>query len=62
MKLAEPAALDARQPEFRPFRDGDVRHSLADVSKAGRLLGYVPSHRLEDGLAAAMSWYVAFVR
>ncbi|HQD84000.1 MAG TPA: SDR family oxidoreductase [Quisquiliibacterium sp.] len=56
------AALDARQPEFRPFRDGDVRHSLADVSKAGRLLGYVPSHRLEDGLAAAMSWYVAFVR
>lgn len=41
----------------RDFRAGDVRHSLADVSKAGELLGYCPSHRLRDGIAAALGWY-----
>jgi len=56
------SALAARAPEFRPFRDGDVLHSLADVSKAMRVLGYRPTHRLEDGLAAAMPWYVSFIR
>lgn len=65
MQLTVPDRADAlagRQPEFRPFRDGDVRHSLADVSKARRLLGYAPTHALADGLAAAMPWYVAFIR
>ena len=47
-----------RRPTYRDFRAGDVRHSLADVSKAKRLLGYQPSHRLEQGLAEAMQWYV----
>ena len=32
-----------RQPVYGDFRPGDVRHSQADVAKAGRLLGYVPS-------------------
>ena len=44
---------------YRGFRAGDVRHSLADVSKAQRLLGYHPSHRIADGLTEAMEWYVA---
>jgi UDP-N-acetylglucosamine 4-epimerase len=47
------------KPSYRDFRAGDVRHSLADVSKAGRLLGYVPSHRFRDGLSETMGWYVA---
>lgn len=46
------------EPVFRDFRPGDVRHSLADVSKAGRLLGYDPTHSLADGLDEAMEWYV----
>jgi UDP-N-acetylglucosamine 4-epimerase len=47
------------EPEYRDFRAGDVRHSLADVSKAHRLLGYEPSHRIADGIQAATRWYVA---
>ena len=45
-------------PVNRDFRAGDVRHSLADISKARRLLGYEPTHRIRDGLDAAAQWYV----
>ena len=47
-----------RSPEYRDFRSGDVRHSQANVDKARRSLGYVPSHTVAEGLAAAMPWYV----
>jgi UDP-N-acetylglucosamine 4-epimerase len=47
------------QPVYREFRPGDVRHSLADISKAQRLLSYAPTHRLAEGVAQAMPWYVA---
>ncbi len=47
------------QPIYRDFRPGDVRHSQADISKAQRLLGYAPTHRIADGLREAMDWYVA---
>lgn len=43
----------------RPFRDGDVRHSLADIGRAQELLGYAPTHTLESGLREALSWYIA---
>jgi UDP-N-acetylglucosamine 4-epimerase len=46
-------------PVHEAFRPGDVRHSQADVGKARRLLGYVPTHDLRAGLAAALSWYIA---
>ena len=46
------------KPSYRDFRAGDVRHSLADISKAKELLGYVPTHRIHEGLAEAMDWYV----
>jgi UDP-N-acetylglucosamine 4-epimerase len=54
-------ALAGVEPKFREFREGDVRHSLADVSRARELLGYVPTHRVGDGLAEAIDWYVGFV-
>ncbi len=47
------------KPSYRDFRAGDVRHSLADITKAKTLLGYAPSHRIKDGLLEAMDWYVA---
>ncbi|HCN67977.1 MAG TPA: LPS biosynthesis protein WbpP, partial [Candidatus Accumulibacter sp.] len=47
------------QPVHSDFRPGDVRHSRADISKARRLLGYVPSHRIEEGVRVAMPWYVS---
>ena len=46
------------QPVYRDFRAGDVRHSLADISKAATLLGYQPTHRIGEGLRVAMEWYV----
>jgi UDP-N-acetylglucosamine 4-epimerase len=46
------------KPVYRDFRAGDVRHSLADISKARERLGYAPTHRIGDGLAEAMAWYV----
>lgn len=53
-----PHLRDAR-PTYQDFRPGDVRHSLADVSKAKRLLGYMPTHRIGQGLSVAMPWYLA---
>ncbi len=46
------------KPVYRDFRAGDVRHSLADIGKAQRLLHYQPTHTIRDGLKVAMSWYV----
>lgn len=46
------------EPSYRDFRAGDVRHSLADISKACTLLGYEPNHRILQGLAEAIDWYV----
>lgn len=51
--------LAAAKPVYRDFRAGDVRHSLADVAKARTRLGYEPTHRIGEGLAEAMDWYVA---
>ena len=50
--------LAGAQPVHRDFRAGDVRHSLADIGKAQRLLGYAPTQRIGEGLALAMPWYV----
>jgi UDP-N-acetylglucosamine 4-epimerase len=47
------------EPEYRDFRAADVRHSLADTSKACQMLGYVPTHHVADGIKAALGWYVA---
>jgi len=52
-----PQLQDAK-PVHRDFRSGDVRHSLADISKANTRLGYMPTHRISQGLASAMPWYV----
>jgi UDP-N-acetylglucosamine 4-epimerase len=48
--------LDARYEDFRP---GDVRHSLADISRACAELGYQPSTKLREGLERTMAWFVA---
>lgn len=45
------------QPDHRDFRPGDVMHSQADISKASRLLGYQPSHSIDQGLEEALVWY-----
>jgi len=50
--------LQNAKPVYRDFRAGDVRHSLADISKAATQLGYAPTQRIAQGLELAMPWYV----
>jgi len=45
-------------PAYGPFRQGDVRHSQADIGKAERLLGFRPTHNVAQGLSEAIDWYI----
>jgi len=45
------------EPLYEPPRTGDVRHSVADVSMAGQLMGYVPKVSLRAGLERAIEWF-----
>lgn len=60
-ELGEHGIGYVRPPTYRDFRAGDVRHSQADISKARRLLGYLPSHSLRTGIQDAMPWYLRFL-
>jgi UDP-N-acetylglucosamine 4-epimerase len=51
--------LEKKKPIYRDFRAGDVRHSLADISKAQSLLGYSPDYKIDQGLDEAMDWYIS---
>lgn len=44
-------------PIYREERKGDVKHSLANISKARELVGYRPAFSVRDGLALTMPWY-----
>lgn len=46
------------EPILRDFRPGDVRHSLADITKAKNLLGYDPEFSVKAGLDRAANWYI----
>jgi UDP-N-acetylglucosamine 4-epimerase len=61
LRRADPA-LRIAPPQFADFRPGDVRHSLADIGKARRLLGHAPTHDVHAGLAEAIDWYVAHLK
>jgi len=45
------------KPIYREERKGDVKHSLADISKASQLLKYQPEISVLDGIAIALTWY-----
>jgi len=53
--------LKRYKPVYRDFRAGDVRHSQADISKARRLTGFAPTHRIEQGLDDAIDWYLQYL-
>ncbi len=42
--------------KYGPPRPGDVRHSLADIGRAGRLLGYKPLQDIAEGLKGYVEW------
>ncbi len=58
--LTENSLIVELVPEYRGFREGDVRHSQADITKAKNLLGYQPEFNMVAGIECAMPWYINF--
>jgi len=48
----------SRSPNYKPFREGDVRDSQADISKSQSKLGYSPEYDVNDGISEAIKWYI----
>jgi UDP-N-acetylglucosamine 4-epimerase len=46
-----------KKPNFFNFREGDVRHSLANISKAQKFLGYAANDKVENGISKTTEWY-----
>jgi nucleoside-diphosphate-sugar epimerase len=55
--MAEGLGVPHLKPVFQPARAGDVRHSLADLTRARDLLGYQPIVSIQDGLRSTLDWY-----
>ena len=47
------------KPNYGPTREGDIRHSLANIDRAVEELGYEPKVRFHDGLHKTVAWYLA---
>lgn len=56
--LAENEVQFDRDPVYREFRAGDVRHSQASIAKIEQGLGYAPQFKIAEGIQLAMRWYV----
>jgi len=56
--LAASGKVNNKTPVYREFREGDVKHSQADISKAADKLGFAPEFRIMEGIAKAMPWYI----
>ena len=56
-KLLQPLTAYSGQPRYEPERGGDIKHSLADISKAEAALGYKPKINFEEGLRLTVEWY-----
>lgn len=51
-------SLDIKDPIYRDFREGDIRHSNANIDKMKELLDYTPTHTLASGLKESIAWYI----
>ena len=49
------------EPIYADFREGDIRHSFADISQLKRLVGYEPTHTVSQGVEKALDWYKAYL-
>jgi nucleoside-diphosphate-sugar epimerase len=47
------------KPNYGPTREGDIKHSLADITRATKELGYQPKAHFHEGLRKTVAWYVA---
>ncbi|MDM1344681.1 Vi polysaccharide biosynthesis UDP-N-acetylglucosaminuronic acid C-4 epimerase TviC [Acinetobacter pseudolwoffii] len=60
--LNENGVTYTKEPVYRDFRAGDVRHSQASVEKIKNLLGYRPEFVISQGIDQVMPWYTAFLK
>lgn len=60
--LVDNGVAYSKEVIYRDFREGDVRHSQADIGKARDLLGYCPTHDIQSGISQAMPWYINFYK
>jgi nucleoside-diphosphate-sugar epimerase len=56
-KLLQGLTSYSGQPKYEPERGGDIKHSLADISKAEAAIGYKPKVDFEEGLRRTVEWY-----
>jgi len=56
-EILKTEAASSLEPVYGPERMGDVKHSLADISKAKRLLGYEVKVTVKEGLKKTFNWY-----
>ena len=54
--------LEKKDPVYRDFRVGDVRHSQANIDKAQALLDYQPKYMISEGMDEAIDWYVESIK
>lgn len=58
-QMVERQGVTPPPPVIEDFRVGDIRHSVADVSRIRHSLGYTPTHTIPEGIREAISWYLA---
>ena len=56
--LNENGVTYTKEPVYREFRAGDVRHSQASIEKIKNLLGYEPKFVISEGIKKVISWYI----
>jgi len=47
-----------KKPLYRNFRPGDIRHSNANIDKLKKMIGYEPTHDIDQGLEESIKWYI----
>lgn len=55
--LNENGVTYTKEPVYRDFRAGDVRHSQANIKKIQKMLGYDAKYNIQEGIDLAMNWY-----
>ncbi|PHR59495.1 MAG: LPS biosynthesis protein WbpP [Arcobacter sp.] len=51
-----------KEAVYRDFREGDIRHSNANISKAQELVGYEPTQTIDEGMKLAINWYIQNIK
>jgi len=56
-EIIKELAVSQVKPVYRNARSGDIRQSLADISKATKIIGYEPRVKIAEGLKLSLEWY-----